>query len=505
MQKSLQTHHKTPLHPLQSPTTVTAPEAENIILALKTGARIEVHTSENLTPTFTVEGRTYKLFKRTSGPSAAWNVVFEFNGKRWPKSLETNVTAAAIERAKEFISTVRGAQAVEVEDNQPSFSVDGRAYKLFKRATGRDAAWNVLFEYGGKRWCKSLETNAAAVAIDRAKGFIRKVRGAKWEDVDKMMARRTASTVGEVQVVYKKLSKIGEATTRNNVWAFGKIIKAVLGVSKAKLDEVSLTEINGKLVERFQDSEVQRYRDQASKDKAGQLIAEAQALLSSRSLVIQARSLFVAKGGWVAKYEEGGLKIPACVQEFMTCDLRGKGTKGEYRQADDALIAKTFAEVEKFKGNDDALYLAFWLACGAGLRKSEIARARWEHIVMRDGRPWYCGGIGKNRNTIDVPIQSRAWAALASFQKETGRMLALSVVEAEGEKPSEEFARRLGWWMTSLGWKTEKKLHELRAYVGSMIYAENSVAAVKFMRHDSVKTTEKFYVRYGKVKTPDVL
>jgi len=56
-----------------------------------------------------------------------------------------------------------------------------------------------------------------------------------------------------------------------------------------------------------------------------------------------------------------------------------------------------------------------------------------------------------------------------------------------------------------IGWKTEKKLHELRAYVGSLIYLKDPVAAMKFMRHASIRITEQSYARYGKVKTPDVL
>jgi hypothetical protein len=57
--------------------------------------------------------------------------------------------------------------------------------------------------------------------------------------------------------------------------------------------------------------------------------------------------------------------------------------------------------------------------------------------------------------------------------------------------------RRVGFWLDKQGWKTEKKMHELRAYIGSLIYQVDHMAAMKFMRHKSIKVTEKFYVRYG--------
>ncbi len=61
-------------------------------------------------------------------------------------------------------------------------------------------------------------------------------------------------------------------------------------------------------------------------------------------------------------------------------------------------------------------------------------------------------------------------------------------------------------WLGAQGWKTEKKMHELRAYVGSLIYQLSPHAAKAFMRHKSIRTTELFYCHYGKAATvPAVL
>jgi hypothetical protein len=60
--------------------------------------------------------------------------------------------------------------------------------------------------------------------------------------------------------------------------------------------------------------------------------------------------------------------------------------------------------------------------------------------------------------------------------------------------------------MRDQGWRTQKTLHELRAYVGSLIYKKDHEAARLFMRHKSIHVTEKFYCRsFGMAKHIDVL
>ena len=75
-----------------------------------------------------------------------------------------------------------------------------------------------------------------------------------------------------------------------------------------------------------------------------------------------------------------------------------------------------------------------------------------------------------------------------------------------GAEMGVEWARRLNLWLRRAGWRSEKKMHELRAYIGSMLYQANPLFAMKFMRHSSIRITEQFYCRYGKPLQPiDVL
>jgi integrase len=184
----------------------------------------------------------------------------------------------------------------------------------------------------------------------------------------------------------------------------------------------------------------------------------------------------------------------------MTCKLRGKVRHREFLPPADKIIKKTFQKIEGLLETDPKTYIAFWLACGCGLRRKEIFRARWDYFIKRDGNPWFSGSVGKNGQVIEVPVQAKAWAKLRPFHKAAkgkGRCL--------GEDATMEFVRDINRWMYQMGWRTEKKIHELRAYIGSLIYLKDPVAAMKFMRHHSIKVTEQFYARYGKVRTPDVL
>ena len=43
---------------------------------------------------------------------------------------------------------------------------------------------------------------------------------------------------------------------------------------------------------------------------------------------------------------------------------------------------------------------------------------RWEYFVERDGFTWISGGIGKDGQAIEVPLQQKAGSHLRPFVKE---------------------------------------------------------------------------------------
>ena len=383
-----------------------------------------------------------------------------------------------------------GGPAPEPAEWVHHFSHAGRSYRLFKIGLNRDGAWYVHLQSANRRWKKSLDTAVCDVAITRAKRFIERVRAGKWTDT--VGQRIRAGTLAQVLEHYPRLALIAERSAQNNVLAMRQVIGPDTDPKRFTLDQLTVG-----LVQRFQADAVRRYAAETEKTEEAQREARERALRSSRSTVCQARSLFNRRLDLPRQYAALDIVIPPSVQEFMSCRLQGRATKREYLAPPDSVVHTAFVEVEKLRTTDLNGFLAFWFAVGAGLRRKEIQALRWEHMVERDGVTWISGGIGKDGQRIEVPMQSRAVEAVAPHRRPASRVLSETGLE---------WSKRLNWWMRTQGWTTEKKLHELRAYIGSMIYRVNPLAAMRFMRHKSIRITEQFYVRYGTGQAPvDVL
>lgn len=382
------------------------------------------------------------------------------------------------------------------------FTHRGRKYTLFKRVDSKESPYYLHVTRKGKRHKQSFETNVREVALDRARVVIDSIMDAKWDIVTSVKAHSTVSTLADVLLIYERIAGIEPRTIKNNILEINKILKCVTGV---EIDpaQTSLSLIDLNLALKFQDMRAKEYCEAADKDDVSQREARERAYRSSRSSINQARSIFSTRPehDLMARYREGGLNIPPCVQEFMTCRLRGRSVKADYHQPSDEVIKKAFTRIEELKDNDENAYIGFWLSVGAGLRRKEVQNCKWEYFIQRNGVPWLSGGMGKDGRKIDVPVQAKAMWKLRPFlnKYKVGRV-------TKGEEGL-TWVRRLNTWLMHNGWKdTEKKMHELRAYVGSLIYEKNPHAAMKFMRHKTFKMTEQYYCRYGSGSKPvDVL
>lgn len=376
------------------------------------------------------------------------------------------------------------------------FGYLGRQYTLFKRSQTVKATYYIHLQKHCKRHHRALETADRRTAVERAKEIIDAVRGSNWTRLEVLKARSTAPSIGDIARIYKVKAVLQPGTKRNNVSCLKLIVRTVLGERIDPLDVLS-THLNGELAARFQEAFRTRYLAMAATDESSQRMARDKADRSSRSIIRQARSLFVNNFEVQHAYAEAKLQLPECVKEFVAAPIRGKATKREYNAPPDSVVQAAFSKIVELREADPHVYLAFWLAAGAGLRKSEAARMRWEWIVERDGQWWISGGIGKNGDRIEVPFQSRAVEALRAFRKTEGAVIPEYV---------EKWSARLNRWMNTQGWNTEKKMHELRAYVGSRIYQRSPSSAKAFMRHSSITITERFYCRYCDASKPiDVL
>jgi integrase len=318
--------------------------------------------------------------------------------------------------------------------------------------------------------------------------------------------RMNDQTVGRVIWLYLKHSAVSKRTARNNSLCLLKILEVTHG-SPRPAEKIPIEEVNAAAISTYQSTLVERYTTAAPKDHPAQREARERALRTSRSTIIQARSLFSKRGDidlW-SIYRSHGPELPDCIEGFCSAKVRGKSTKIDYKSPSDEVVHRSMDAIELMRADDD-VYCAFWLAIGAGLRKSEIRFCEWDFLKVVDGKPRVIGGCGKNGDFIDVPIQSRAYMSLVPFKAKWEQRK--EAVERDGltspgpfviqERGGDRWARRLSTWMRGQGWQTRKTLHELRAYLGSQLYSKASpVTAMRVLRHKSIQVTERSYVRYG--------
>lgn len=376
------------------------------------------------------------------------------------------------------------------------FDHRGRTYRLFKRQDDRGAPYYIDLTRRKERFRQTLETNDAEIAERRAKRWIDDIMAEKWEAVEAVKAAKSkgapavkVSALSEVMDVYPTLVSISRKTIKNNLGCMRLIVETVHGLDPAKAP-FSLSQLGTDIIRKFQKAYVERYTKDIPQSYGAKLReARDRSMRTTRSVIYQARSLFHAQsvGDLRPLYAAKGVHLPD-LTDFMKCKVEGKSRKAEYMPPPDAVVAQAFLEIEKLKDRDRNVYLAFWFAVGAGLRRDEIRQCQWEYLQERDGYVWIVGGIGKNGERIEVPMQSRAVESVVPVRKQSGPVI-------EGETGL-EWAKRLNWWMRIQGWETEKKMHELRAYVGSLIYRKNPVAAMRYLRHKTLKQTEQAYVRY---------
>ncbi len=231
--------------------------------------------------------------------------------------------------------------------------------------------------------------------------------------------------------------------------------------------------------------------------------AEASALRSANSVLRQARSLFTPQ--LREHYAAAGLELPAGLLDFLTRPGLNAPSKTDYQKPDDHTITRTFASLATLRESDPNLYMAVYLALGFGLRKDEIATCRVDWFCAINNRI-HCRLKRRTKNgSMDATIecQNGAWAQLGPLL--VGRNTTeFALTGTESERTDEVF-RRCSAWMRDLGWKTQKTMHEWRAYAGCSV-AETCelLYTSQWMRHGSIEVTQRSYGRYLRQKSaPD--
>jgi integrase len=377
------------------------------------------------------------------------------------------------------------------------FKFEGKNYRLFKREPSKDANWYIHFVRRGKRFLRSLDTNVKENAIGNAKAIIAAVKAEHWETLESLTLRSKCATIGDVIEVYERHPDERQpATMKGNVLAIRRVLRIALG--REDVDGLKTTVLTGELVRKYKVAVETLHKAKTD------ALDEQQWKRSANSNLQQARSLFAKHV--LVHYRDEKLKIPD-VTEFME-EVRFRNTgKVDYCPPSDDLIAETFKRLDALKETDREAYVAICLACGTGMRKKAIGQARWSWFQQRNGQAYMRSDVlGKNKRVIDLPVIDEWWRRLQAVRaeqlgrSENSKEIDPFVLSGHMSERTEEVFRRVSAWMRGLGWKTEKTIHEFRAYVGSKVAMEFGIeAASMFLTHSDITTTLRFYGRYMKL------
>ena len=282
---------------------------------------------------------------------------------------------------------------------------------------------------------------------------------------------------------------------------------------KRQAEQVSLTELTPKLVRDYQDALRGRYEQQllaakptASADDLADVRDRADR--SSKSLFKQAKNLFCKKHSRIERYREKGLIIPACVSEFCAAKAVGSLTSKVYLPPDDAALTRTFTDIDA-EPHDGIIYQVFWAVIAFGGRRNEVMDMQVDDFAELDGELWIRGGRGKDKLEIQLPVinwpvhpasktvPANVIRELIGTARSAGRsyLFAGTAYQRQNALPGKANA-----WLRQHGWLDEKKLHGLRAYIGSLIYSQDPHLAKDYLRHKSLLTTEQFYSHFFRLK-----
>ena len=209
------------------------------------------------------------------------------------------------------------------------------------------------------------------------------------------------------------------------------------------------------------------------------------ASISANSVIRNTRSLFSAR--MLETYPE----LPDCVSEWRSVKLL-PARMPQYTVADKKPLMKSvIARCRALKSSDPEAYKAFWLALHCGLRRGEIAAARWDWvtphgILVQPGKSF----TPKNGRSRLVPLSEDQIVELQSLKVPGSE----NIIDGPSESRSRHIPNRISKIMREEGFTGSKTLHELRKYYGANVATQHGLfAAQRYLGHESPTITSKYY------------
>ena len=308
----------------------------------------------------------------------------------------------------------------------------------------------------------------------------------------------TPATLGQIINCYVRSAAIQHRTKINHVGSLRSLCRhggaAAADASSESIDALSSSVLTGQLMREMQIA----IRATAGNNPMKQDTAH----VTANSIRRQARSLFTSE--LLAAYKSAELHVD--VADFMSVKPLDEGTK-VFRMPSADTIKQIRAAAPDLKSKDPNAYRIYLLALSAGLRKTEIASARWNWIEEADG-----GRVIHVQTTDDfrpkskrdrlVPLEEFVYTELQSIRIQRVAGVDYILDGLPSERHDKSF-RRFSTWLAGLGWTRKKKAHELRKVFGSYVCDKVGLSAAQdLLGHSSPEITKQYYV--GALRIPRV-
>ena len=369
---------------------------------------------------------------------------------------------------------------------------------------------------GGQLFFESLHTDDETLAAEKAKVKTQQLVAG---ELAKLREEKKAATLAHIIAVHQPPPLPDGRKVRmprslhcqcQSAWL---MVRATRG-KDLQPDQISLTEFTPKLVRDFQDAMRQRYvselmgaKPQATADEVANVSDRADR--SSKSLFNQAKNLFCRKHSRIERYREKGLIIPKCVEEFRLSKALGSMTSKAYLPPDDTALTQTFTDIACEQECHSVIAKVFWATIAFGGRKNEVMDMQADDFAELDGELWIRGGRGKDKLEIQLPVlngpvhpanptvPSDAIRQMIADARAAGRTYLFA---GSSHYRQDILPRLMNSWLLERGWRDAKKMHALRAYVGSLLYSKDPHLAKDYLRHKNLQTTENFYSHFFRLK-----
>ena len=385
--------------------------------------------------------------------------------------------------------------------DRPTLHFNGRTYTLHRRSERPGAPFYVTIPFRGKRHIKSTDCCGLVPARAKAKLLIEAMEGQNLAAVNLLLARpadATTSTIGEALNWLTATASVcrKQLTVHNYGLALRLMLRKVLDVTNP--DKLPVSVFNADLVARW----FTRAEAMAGDDPG-------RGIRSAVSIANQSLCVFTDVN--ISDMRRAGLRIPDMQTTRMELKLRASKLLIHRRQVKwnaptPAIIDATLAAWRDIR-EDPNLYMTLWLELSAGLRISEIARLKWEHLTP-------CGLFSEHMIVDDKEVMQKngkpglSVHAIDPFWSEgLARARMIQAERQAGDGPQSEFIlagnttsrnkdvfRLVGRFLRGVGWKTVKTNHALRALAGGWVVMRYGIyAGQQFLRHSSVQITERHY------------